>query len=572
MTDAAARGPPQALDGCAVRQRSLIYQLFTGLLCLLPPLLSGGCADVLFERSPYALRALDIVYSDQEDMTFMVWRLRDSADPSLVRFELWQDGDYRPIALEDAPFPAEAYPCDQYYLCFQYQLPGRVTWEEGVLPVRSIHEEEGIYGGIKPRLRRASQTFQYAPIAVDRNESIDMQRYDWFEREGIPLKRGYEYQLVLSSDDYGVGDAGLVCASPVEGSWGQFDDEIKLDYAWVEAPRCMVARPARRDGEGGVEVVLLMPPSAELVNELQEYRPPELTPPIIYVYLIDLLIRSEERCERAQREIMRTIDGQIASRAPGAIRLGPFYPQDSISGEIKDGCKQASAQDYPVQQILDVVEREAAKLLPQTVRVVIVYMNNADLPPSPRVLDQLTELGARLSRVRDVMPYTLAIVSNALISDENKWGWHIGWRPIDDTTFTDDMVSWGRAELPFRTTDHDNSNTPILIPTPQGARREPQAFKICASSPPFQGIQLGAEGRRVAPGFAFYRWPQDDVPRYFVDLPVQVLVPHKKYKKALASIVVEACERFCDMPFRAAGGEVFTSWSMIDRCQWEDSL
>ena len=80
-----------------------------------------------FEKSPYAVRGLDVVYSEQEDLTFISWRLRDDADPNRVSFELNQGGQWLPLDLTRAPFPAEPFECDGDYLCFQYQLSGRYS-------------------------------------------------------------------------------------------------------------------------------------------------------------------------------------------------------------------------------------------------------------------------------------------------------------------------------------------------------------------------------------------------------------------------------------------------------------
>jgi hypothetical protein len=559
----------QAPDGCVLRPHRQKYQLLTCLVALAA--LSGlsSCADIRFERSPYALRALDIVYSDQEDMTFLVWRLRDSADPSRVRFELLQEGAYVPIALEDAPFPAAPYACDQYYLCFQYQLPGRVRWGADELPVRSIHEQEGIYGGSEPTQRLVGETVDMEPIAIQRNETIATRRYDWFAVEGIPLERGYEYQLVASSAGYGEGPAELVCDAMRSDRWISFDEELTLDHAWVESPRCLVIRPKREDGVGGAEVVRVMPPSAELSSESQIYKPPILAPAPIYLYLTDLLIRSEERCLRAQREIMRTLDNQFSTRSPGAVRLGPFFPLDPLTGEAKDGCQQASAQDYPVQQIVDAVERARARLPEEDVtRVVIIYMNNADLPPSLRVLFQLQMLQLQLSELPGVSLYSMAIASNTLLSIEYEWQHKIGWRPIDDETLSDDLTSWSKAVLPFRTMDHTRQ-TPILIPAPQSARGEPEFFKICASSPEPLSIRLGQMGRLQGFGRNFYAWPEGDVPSYYIELPEQIVVPYKEYKNNNATLEVEVCERFCDQPFRSSNGDVFSNWLLTSRCQRE---
>lgn len=528
-------------------------------------LLASSCADVRFERSPYAIRAIDVVYSEQEDLTFIVWRLRDSADPSLVSFELYQDGDYRPLELERAPFPADAYACDKFYLCFQYQLPGRYTFPKEILPLRSIHVEEGLYAGTVPREQVVARTFGVDPLGVDNNDSIDPQRFDWFKLNNIPLKRQYQWQLVDSDVAYGQGDAS-VCQPPQGPRWALLGETISLDYAWVERPKCMAARPDRKD-RVAAHVLVPFPPSAELFNEQQDYLPPEERPPVLYLYLIDLLIRSETRCAEAKRGVQGEIDRQIGARQPQAIRLGTFTPTDPQSGRPADGCKQRADQDYPVRQIIETIKNKAAEYEPTPLRVVIIYMNNVELPPSQRVLLQLLELGQELLSIQNVVPYSWAIGSNATIG-LFPWDASTPWRPINDETFFGDLEGWVKANVPFRTMIHDDQ-TEVLIRQPVRASRRPLSFKICAMTPSaLTGVGFESGSTPAPPGLDYYDWPLSGQPHYTVGLEPQIVEPFSAFARVVVSTVVETCERFCDFPFRTQAGFVLSSWSQTGVCQW----
>lgn len=540
----------------------LVGFLVFALCCAAP-----GCAYVTFEKSPYAVRGLDIVYSRQEDATFFSWRLRRTADPRSVTFELYQDGDFQPIDLADTLFPADPYECGKTYLCFQYQLPGRYTWPEDVRPLRSVHDDEGLYAGAVPVFQQVDITFGIDPIALGRNERIDPRRYDWFADNGVPLERAYEWQLTESSRATYKGGDTSQCGGVAAAEWGEMGATVApASPEWVERPRCMASRPVRTDAAGVVRNVPFTP-SAVLAGEQQDYVPLEERPPIIYAYLIDTLIKSQTRCDRAISGIASVVDEKIGERAPGSIRLGSFTPLDPQTGRPRSGCEQASDQDYPVRQIVEALKQAAAGFEPQRVRFVLIYINNVDLPVSERVQTQLQELLFEVNSIENVLLYGWAIGSN-LVIDLFGWDDSLGWAPIDDEIFIEDLKAWGDRALPFRTMLHDDQ-TEILINKPVTAVARPNFFKMCATTPEVVvGVGLG-DGQIAPAGEVYYPWPESGSPHYWALLDEQVLIENGFYQRVRVSSSVETCERFCDMPFRASSGTDYTNWLETERCQWK---
>src|SRR5689334_6349828 len=74
---------------------------------------AAGCGDVRFVVSPYAPDAVQVVYSQQEDVTIVRWRL--AAAPPLgadTTFELLgADGTYAPLDFGASYFPGGAAAC-----------------------------------------------------------------------------------------------------------------------------------------------------------------------------------------------------------------------------------------------------------------------------------------------------------------------------------------------------------------------------------------------------------------------------------------------------------------------------
>lgn len=561
---AAARGGASCLPRCGLALWSIALSFLVFL---------SGCADVLFEKSPYAIRGFDVVYSAQEELTFLSWRLRESADPRRVVFELYQDGDYREIDLDETFYAAEPYACGDYYLCFQYQLPGRYTWPETIeRPLRSIHEDEGLYAGAVPSIHEADITFGIDPIALGRNTSIDPRRFDWFEVNEVPLLRDYEWQLTDSArSSYLLAPNGPAltgeCAPPVTSAWGSMGNRVEPSPStWIEQPMCMAARPVRRD-DGGVTRNVPFPPAPMLASEQQDYVPREERPPIIYLYLIDTLIRSESRCERTVNTLVSTFDSWIGRRVPDAVRLGSFTPLDPQNGRPLSGCAQRADQDYPVRQMIESLKLEAARLEPQKVRMVLVYMNNVELPPSQRVLADLQNFIFEINQIENIVPYGIAVGSNVVLG-LTEWNDSIGWRPLTDETFLEDIEAWAKVTLPFRTMVHDTFDTPVQINVPVPAEQDPEQFKICSSTPgDLESIGLPASRVLVPPNLDVYPWPSPDTPDYLIRLEPQILLSNRSYLRVRVSIQVETCERFCNHPFRTAGQIDLPSWSDTRRCQ-----
>ena len=545
--------------------RHLPLLLLPLALALLP-----RCAEVRFEKSPYAIRGLDVVYSAQEDVTFLAWRLKQGIDPDQVAFELrtTEEGRWQSIDLQSAPFPSPPYDCDQGYVCFQFQLPGQHDWGEET-PLRSIQREQGIFAGSTPRYYETRQTFGIDPMALDQNAVIDPKRYDWFSEVKIPLRRDYQWQLVPGNRlDYRANQASR-CSQAVPSAWKALAPRLSPEDTWTQVPVCMVARPKRQD-QPGAEVTRPFPPSAVLHAETQRYLPAEELAPAIMVPLVDLLIRSEARCARTREEILGKVAGFFRD---DSVVLETYTPVDIQSGEPFDGCRQRSDQDYPARQMIEDIKREAGGLAPRKIRVVLVYLNNVDLPPSERIAQRLFELYTELQRIDNVRPYTLAVGSNLILTESIPWDYTVGWRPIDDDVFLEDLVGWGNATMPFRTMLHDLSTQVVIDkPVPAGT---PKYFKICAVTPDTIR-RVGTTGGGSYPAQSefqrLYPWPQDGATVFYtLDLGVQDRVPYTEYTREPTFLVVETCEAFCDLPFRAASGTDYPSWTERGgRCQWEE--
>lgn len=530
-------------------------------------LVAGGvtaCSFIQFEDGPYVIRDLRVVYSQQEDVTFLSWKLRRDAKRSLVDFELYRDGAYRPIDLSAAPFPADPWECGDNRICFQYQVPGDYEVPGDRSPLRSRHVDEGTFAGPEPEVRDVETTFDIEPIALGRNEQIDPELEDWFDENGVPLQRDWEWQFVPRE-----GDA---CGSTESPDWSSMGETVSVDYGWVDRTVCFASRPDRHDAPG-TEVKDPLPPSAETEFGRQTYRPEAIDAPIVYGILLDLVVASEARCKDIKETLLPTIQNAVEGRGDSR-NLGVFTPRSRETGESLNGCNQEPGRRYPVADMIQEATETKQKLDPTRVRVLWIYVNNVPLQPDEQTVTQVRQLTSTLPEENDLPVYNWAIGSNAVLS-AGPWDHRTGWRPVEDDTFVGDIQAFAEDRLPFKTMDHeDDREIPI---EPPDAADDPKAFKICQSTPvPVSKIGVESGRPEYSPEDPHAPWPETGRPFFQITLQPQILVPKLDYREVQIDLVVEVCERFCDNPFRTRGGAVYDNWKEtpgerpMEVCQWRE--
>jgi hypothetical protein len=553
--------------------------------------MASSCSQIQFERGPYAIRALEVVYSAQEDVTFFSWKLRQDARLDRVDFELWQDGDFVPIELEQAPFPARPWECGKHW-CFQYQVPGKYELpEEHPSPMRSEHVDQGLFMGAPERSWRVEETFDINPIGLGHNEKIDPNRFDWFAENDIPFRRDYEWQF----SDWD----GDECAEPRSEEWRAMDEPVEVAHAWTERAVidswiCFNVRPIRTDEAGALRQARMVP-SAETTFETQSYVPPKEKAPIVWGMLIDLEIPNETRCRQVKGRIIDIVEAAIESRGE-AQKLGIYTPTDPETGDELGGCDQAPVREYPFERMLRDAKTAESEKAPTEMKVLWVFANNIELPPPQRVLDQLDlfglallaggadlgggEFGDEIPIDPEMLPeeyadlvvpaHTWAIGSNVFMG-LFPWNVTTGWRPVEDETLAADINSVTKRTLPFATMLHE-PETNVEIHVPAEAESRPLYFKTCSSTPlPLDAIGITELSPEYGP-IDTIPWPEfDDVaPYYRVSLDPQKLVPASAYVRRRMEVVVEVCTAFCDGPFRTRGGIDYNGWRDIGVCQWTE--
>ena len=548
--------------------------------------LISACAFVRFEVSPYVVRDVEIYYSAQEDVTFFFWKIKYDALLDNVYFErLDEGGDYNEVDLDSTLFPAAPFQCGTHW-CFQFQQEGKYENDTELAPIRSVHTDQGIFAGSKPRLETVQTTFQSSPIGIENNNRIDPHLEDWFSENNVVLKREFEWQF-RDAEENDCGDEAA--------AWDTFSGTIDSKHDWVESEydSCFALRPKRSDAKGA-ELLTRLAPSAETTFEKQRYDVPTEKAHVVYGLLIDLEIPSEQRCKQIKTWLENTVESAMASNSETHKKLGVYTPLSTLDGEPLSGCEQRTQQDFPLAQMLQDATSELA-IQEKPVRIIWIYANNINQAPAQRVLTQILAFQQVLSDNGALETYNLAIgsdfiikyfQSDGLIPDgfedvvpelpDDPFRRGIGWRPIEDQTFGADIRSWAKSTLPFHSMIHDG-RTEIPIRKWIDAV-DAQRFKICQSTP-FEVRQIGV----VSPIFRYtiyntssLAWPQVEDPFFSVDIEPQFLLPKKIYTRQRVDAVIEVCLRFCDSRFQTKTRDIFSSWTEtggprpMEVCQWTE--
>ncbi|RDV39851.1 hypothetical protein DV096_04615 [Bradymonadaceae bacterium TMQ3] len=533
------------------------YRLHILMLTLSAAFGAASCSFVDFETSPYAPRALQAVYSEHDDLTYLVWRIADVADPELLSYELWQDGELRPIELSEAPIPAAPFTCDRLYLCLQYQLPGVWSPPSSGTALRATHKRFGLIPSAPVRPQQVAASFDIAPVATANNRFADAGLTDLLKTINLPHRRSFEWVLF----DAPPGEDAAPCPSPPTEGWQALRDRVELPQSWTDNPPCMGVRPRRTDQPAHHKVARLDPGPVLHVAEL-DHSIEAIRHPTHIAFLVDLQVTNAGRCQQIVDAVRQTILSEFAEEHIPVRELGMYYPRDR-QGMPTSGCDQSTSIDYPVNDILaegrnamaDEVERSALTL---------VVINNLQLNATPEKVAQLRAFN-EASELPDA-PYSFGWLVGSEVSYPGiTWSWNTPWQALESRDFEPPLRSAVRYIFPLTSTP-PLENYELELPLPPGSQT-PRYLKLCQLLPiPTTYIAGQREYPVNAPQL---EWPAGALPRLRYALTTSEFSYSGDFHGGSLEVVYEVCDAFCQNAFRGRNGLVYSSWlNTPNACQW----
>ena len=516
----------------------------TGLVRLLVHLACfasiSACAFVEFELGPFAARDIEIVYSEQEDLSFISWRLPGDVELSELGFSLRLNGRFEAVDLGSAPFAAEPYECDGE-LCFQYQVPG--LYEPTEPPLRTLHRLSGYYASQPANFRHAATTVDFEPRVVERNASVELRIVDWFARNAVPLKRDFEWRYENN------------CARE-RADFEPAMREVALPAGWeddwtADSSKCVQLRPDRADMPGAVVASVIEPIAETLLLEEQNDTPPSIQHATLFGVLFDLAVADPERCDQLKQHFVSEMLSTIQGRDRNAQLIGAFEPVDS------EQCRGALPRAYPVGAMVAAAFDAGVASEASAKTVLWVYVSNRRVA-SPAFAEAAQSLMLLTAELEPAPAYAWAIVPLDSVGTESL-DVRIDYRSVEDPALSEDISGLVRATVPFTTLDFDvDSYVEINLP------ERGQWVRICQSVPLISRARHDDLEIALVPGHT-YPFPESKL-EISVDLEPQFGVPASEYLPPTVRSRSEICTRFCEQGVPTADGAFLSNWLTANEC------
>ncbi len=293
-----------------------------------------GCGDVHFMPAPFTPQNVELVYSTQEHLTIVRWRIEAATPPSEVHFEMLGPDGYRPIDFSRSLFAGGVAPCgDDKGTCSQYVVRGEYPQHipaSQFRPIRAVHSLYGELPGAPAKSRTMKTSFSMTAFFNFKNDPVFVNLVDSVASDG-PYKFPRPFERALWPS------AGVcVAETPPDGVvFGPLDltTGIPPEQPLTAAGRyCVAIRPVPADGGDTTMLQARLATLPEVVTSQQILNPPVEVSPVIYQVILDLHIPVEDRCAEAAQTIEK-LTGQYMRGQSAAVRKLPTI-------DLSPGCKQ----------------------------------------------------------------------------------------------------------------------------------------------------------------------------------------------------------------------------------------
>ena len=546
--------------------------------------LSVGCGDVLFVPSPYTPQNVDLVYSAQEDISIVRWRISSTAQPGEdLYFQILGDDGYTTIDFSHSLFPGGGSACaDGVGACFQYVVPGQYPVGRFPRPIRAVHATYGTLPGELANAKTEAETLSVSPFFHINNDLVYAGLTDLVAYDSVYVyPRGYD-RTMWSTIGLCVSDSppATVSFSPLDSTSYGFAPDLPLSESGIY---CVGIRPTPSDGgtldssgclDGGYCPRVAQGRVAtqpQLTDMHQTFVPPVEQSPVIYQIVLDLEIPVAERCTSSLATIESLVDKYMHMTTVPVVKLPTLnLATNSAATGGSTNCAQGGAgRTLAATDMAQAVLRQVSSF-PQTHQQFhFFYFNNLDAPLPTTLTDSLYSLFNGLTAPPPYDLWTFSWLFNPGFASATgpSWWMTTAWQAAndDDPTLERTLAMYAAQSLPYTSQTYDQSVPVPLLSAADVAKYDGGFFKICDSSPYAQPASSHPPYYPLS-GDGAWLIKASDPPGYFVTLPQQIAVPGASFTKASASIDFQVCSAYCDHPYVSTAGTGETSWETSPLC------
>jgi hypothetical protein len=561
----------------AARGRAFVAPMAfaAGLICF-------GCGAVEFVPSPFTPQNVDLVFSPQEDITVVRWKVSSKAPGSDLKFQLLGENGYRDIVFSQSVYPGGPSACtDGSGTCYQYVVRGQYPVSVWKRPIQAEHAVYGVLPGpIVPQLETAKDpTLSVAALRfLPNNSMVQVQMTDQ-----VALASPYAYprqyrRAMWPSPGVCVAPAAPdgVAFTALDASGG-FPPDLPLTSDGIY---CVGIVPVPSDG-GNAALAQQRVQTVPVVSDLQQgFMPPVEQSPVIYQIILDLEIPIAERCTSALSTIESTVDTAMKMANTTAMPMKLPTQNIALDKNGTDGSAGCTQQDAPMldpdpsslaQQVFQLISAT-----PQTYQQFHFFFFSNLNSSLPATLN--TQLNALFMDLGSPPPgYTLDLHSYLFNpgaaavptpgAPKPNWTMPVQpWQVADDPALAQLLNDYAQQNLPYESQLHDpNVPVPLLSPT-DAMMDDGDWIKICDSTIPVTPVDTNP----LVPFPGMAAWPVmgANPPGYLVTFPPNNRIPYGQFVANNVAVDVELCTAYCKgHAFTPkSGGAAVDDWSTSYAC------
>ncbi len=534
-----------------------------------------GCGAVEFIPSPFTPQKVDLIYSTQEDISIVRWRISSTAPGSDLQFQFLGDDGYQTIDFSQSIYPGGGAPCgDGQGTCYQYVVRGQYPAASRPRPVQGVHATYGVLPGELAHPSTVATTLSLTSFFHTNNDQVYVDVTDQVAADGpYAFPRSYQHAMWPT--------AGLcVAGAPPPGTpfaaldaTGGFAPVLPLTQ---EGSYCVGLQPVPADAGGAALAQTRVETVPVFADLTQTYSPPVEQSPIIYLIVLDLDIPIADRCTSALSTIEQTVDQAMnaANVAVPVEKLGTLNLAMDTGGDGAPGCSQSGSETVPAADIAQEVFQKISAYPQVHQQVHVLYFNNLDAPLATTLVASLNDLFSDLQFAPP--PYQLETISWIFNPDlgalpQNGVSWTRGpgqpWKAADDPSFPPMLATYVMDNLPYESQTHDYDVPVPLLSAAQAAQDDGGQIKICDSTKVVTPAYADSDPLVTFPGALSWPVVAATPPGYLVALAPQIDVPYSQFVAETVNVDYQVCTAYCDgHPYVSQAGTGASSWSQSYLC------
>lgn len=538
-----------------------------------------GCGDVSFVPSPFTPQNVDLVYSSQEDITVVRWRISSTvpADPDL-QFQILGVRGYQPIDFLQSVYPGGGIACtDGEGSCFQYVLRGRYSAWKGGRPIQAVHSLYGVLPGAKAQVTPVAQTLAVASFFHTGNQQVTVNITDQVaapSNEPYLYPRGYDHSM-WPTNGLCVSDSAPdgVSFLPLDPSTDGFAPDKQPDGHLTDSGiYCVAVRPVPNDDGGAAVAQTRIETLPEVVTLHQTFAPPVELSPVIYQIVLDLQIPLADRCTSAIQTIESLVD-KYMNKGNATVPVTKLPTLNlAVDPHGTDASANCNQQDgpLPASDMADAVMQVVTSYPEHYQQFHFLFFDNLDAPLSGPLTDSLSTFFSALQTAPT--GYNLRTVSwlfnpglAAYNSPTPTWSMtQPPWQAADDPDFEKNLALYAMQNLPYESQTHDPSTPVALLSTDDAMADDGDQIKICQSAPAVIPVDVNSGSEFFGPSWSV---KAADPPGYLVNLNPSASAAYGSFVQVSATVDYQICSRYCDNhPYVSTAQQGQSSWSGSYAC------